>query len=474
MEHPLKALAMKYYDNVLDLIGHTPLVKLSRMVDPGMADIYLKMEQLNPGGSVKDRMALHMVKQAEKEGRLKPGGTLVESTSGNTGLGLAMIAAVRGYRCVFTIPDKMSKEKIDMLKAFGAEVIITRADLGHDHPESYVQMAKRIANETPNALYTDQYSNMSNPEAHYLTTGPEIWDDTDGKIDCLVAGIGTGGTVSGAGKYLKEKAAEAGREVKIICPDPTGSIYRDMFYDGKARDPSMYVVEGIGHDFMVDTLDFSVIDDIRNVKDKNSFVTARRLARMEGIFVGGSSGTAVYGALQVAREMGPGKCVVVILADSGDRYLSKCFNDDWMQDMGYLGIEERLGTVRDLLQFKGNQVEFAHSDETVGSVARRMAELGMSQMPVSTGAGTAPLMMIHEADILRSLVDGRSTPDDSVAAVAKKLNGQVRLDDPLSKVQAIFDDDNVAVAIESTKVVGIVTKIDVVEFLTVRGGKLAA
>ena len=242
---------MKYYENVLGLVGRTPLVRLNRIVDDSMATVLVKMEQLNPGGSVKDRMAVNMVERAEEEGLLEPGGTLVESTSGNTGLGLAMTAAVKGYRCIFTMPDKMSAEKIDMLKAYGAEVVVTRTDLPHDHPESYVEVAKRIARETPKGLYTDQYYNMSNPEAHYQTTGPEIWEDTAGRIDCLVGGIGTGGTISGAGKYLREKAAEAGRTLRIVCPDPEGSIYRDLFYTGEEPAPSVYRVEGIGHDFMV-------------------------------------------------------------------------------------------------------------------------------------------------------------------------------------------------------------------------------
>ncbi len=459
---------MKYAESVLDLIGHTPLVKLQRMVDPAtMASIYIKMEQLNPAGSLKDRMAVHMVRRAEEQGLLKPGTTLVESTSGNTGLGLAMTAAVKGYRCIFTMPDKMSKEKIDMLKAYGAEVVITRTDLDHDHPESYVQVAKRIARETPGAVYTDQYYNQANPEAHYLTTGPEIWEDTDGKIDCLVGAIGTGGSISGAGKYLKEKAAEAGREILIVCPDPYGSIYKDMFERGEHDEPSIYRVEGIGHDFMVGTLDFSVIDEIRNVSDKDSFRTARRLAREEGIFCGGSTGTALFGALQVAEELGPGRIIVCILCDSGDRYLSKCFDDDWMKDMGYLDDAHRLGTVRELLRFKDGHVEYASSDETLAHVAHRMNELGISQMPIARTRDERYLM-IHEADLLQTLVTGECTPDDLVLRAAKPLQGQVSMDDPLSKVQRIFDSDNVAVVVEKGAIAGIISKIDIVEFLAAR------
>ncbi len=463
---------MKYAETVLDLIGKTPLVRLQRLVDASMADVYVKMEQLNPGGSVKDRMAVNMVRRAEEAGLLKPGATLVESTSGNTGLGLAMAAAVKGYRCVFTIPDKMSKEKIDMLKAYGADVVITRTDLDHEHPDSYVQVAKRIARETPGGFYTDQYYNMSNPEAHYLTTGPEIWEDTDGTIDCLVGGIGTGGTISGAGKYLKEKAAAAGRTIRIVCPDPEGSIYKDMHEKGTHGVPQIYRVEGIGHDFMVGTLDFGVVDEVREISDRNSFLTARRLAREEGIFCGGSTGTAVFGALQVARELGPGKVLVCILCDSGDRYLSKCFDDGWMKDMGYLGLEERLGTVREVLAFKNrliefSPVEFARRDETLAGVARRMNELGISQMPLERVNG-GPLLMVHEVDLLQCLVTEQCTPADSVMRAAKPLAGQVAVDAPLARVQKVFDDNNIAVVIDNDDIIGIIGKIDVVEFLAAR------
>ena len=458
---------MKYYETVLDLVGHTPLVKLQRMVDVRSADLYVKMEHLNPTGSVKDRMAVNMMRRADEAGLIKPGATIVESTSGNTGLGLAMVCAVRGYRCIFTMPDKMSQEKIDMLKSYGAEVIVTRTDLSHDHPESYVEVAKRIARETPNAFYTDQYYNMSNPEAHYLTTGPEIWQDTAGTLDCLVGGIGTGGTISGAGKYLKEKAAEAGRQIRIVCPDPKGSIYHDEYYKGSSGKPDIYRVEGIGHDFMVGTLDFSVIDEIVEVSDHDSFLTARRLAREEGIFCGGSTGTAVFGAINVARELGPGKVVVCILCDSGDRYLSKCFNDDWMKDMGFLGIAERLGTVREFMQRKRREVEFASADETLADVAHRMNELGISQMPVTRING-GPFMMIHEGDLLQSLVTGQCSADDPVGSAAKPMHGQVSLEDPLSRVQEVFDHDSIAVVIEHDDIIGIISKIDIVEFLAAR------
>ncbi|MCH9671717.1 MAG: pyridoxal-phosphate dependent enzyme [Gammaproteobacteria bacterium] len=456
---------MKYYESVLDLIGRTPLVRLNRITTPDMVTVLVKMEQLNPAGSVKDRMAYNMVTKAEEAGLISPGATLVESTSGNTGLGLAMVAAAKGYRCIFTIPDKMSKEKIDMLKAYGAEVIITRTDLDHDHPDSYVEIAKRMAKETPGGFYTDQYYNMDNPEAHYLTTGPEIWADTDGKIDCLVGGIGTGGTISGSGKYLKEQAKAAGKEVKVICPDPKGSIYHDEFYKGESGDPSIYVVEGIGHDFMVGTLDFSVIDEVREISDQDSFITARRLAREEGIFCGGSTGTAVFGALQVAKELGPDKLVVCMLCDSGDRYLSKCFDDDWMKDMGYIPAKRRDGTVNDVLHFKPRSVEFADRDEALDAIVQKMSRLGISQMPVRAGADGGEHMMIHEVDLLHGLVTGEFSANDKVERAAKPLQGQVRTTDPLSKVQSIFDQNNVAVVMENDDVRALISKIDVIEYL---------
>ncbi len=322
---------MGEYKNILQTIGNTPLVKLNNVAKGIAANIYAKLEFLNPGGSVKDRIALYIIRDAEKRGLLKPGGTIVENTSGNTGFGVAMVAAVRGYKTIFTIPDKMSEEKISALKAFGAEVIVTKTDVPPDSPESYYEIAKKIAREKK-AFYVDQYNNPKNIEAHYKTTGPEIWRDTKGKLDYLVGGIGTGGTLSGAARFLKEK----NKRIKIIAVDPEGSVFYDYFKTGKLIKPHVYKVEGIGEDMLVEALDFDVIDDIIQVNDRESFIMARRLAREEGMFVGGSSGAAVVAAYKVAKNLDRDKTIVVILPDTGSKYLSKIFNDDWMRKNNFL------------------------------------------------------------------------------------------------------------------------------------------
>jgi len=323
---------MKYHNDILGTIGNTPLVRLNKVAKGIKPTVLAKIEFFNPGGSVKDRMAIYMVEEAVRKGLLKPGGTLVENTSGNTGIGLALYAAVKGYRAIFTIPDKMSREKIDLLRAYGAEVVICPTAVPPDSPESYYEVAKRIVSETPNSYLVNQYHNQDNVEAHYRTTGPEIWEETQGKIDYLVAGAGTGGTISGAGKFLKEKKPG----LKVIGVDPIGSIYHDWFRYKRVIESHVYMVEGIGEDMLCETMHFDVMDDIIQVSDRDSFLMARRLVREEGILAGGSSGSAVFAALNVCEGLPEDKVVVVLLPDTGRNYMSKIFNDGWMKEKGYL------------------------------------------------------------------------------------------------------------------------------------------
>lgn len=324
------------HNSIIDAIGNTPLVKLHRVTKGLDLTIAAKVEYLNPGQSIKDRIAVKMIDDAEVKGLIKPGGTIIEGTSGNTGMGLALVAAVRGYKCIFTTTDKQSKEKIDLLRALGAEVRVCPTNVASNDPQSYYSVAKRLSEEIPNSYYPNQYDNLSNTQAHYETTGPEIWEQTEGKITHYVAGMGTGGTITGVAKYLKEKNAA----VKIIGVDTVGSVYRHYFETGEFDKNQIkpYVTEGIGEDIIPENIDFDLIDDVVQVNDKNALVTTRKLAEQEGLFVGGSCGAAVYGALEyaTANKLGKNHLMVVILPDSGTRYVSKVFNDDWMKEKGFI------------------------------------------------------------------------------------------------------------------------------------------
>ena len=384
---------LRPYDSVLETIGWTPLIRLARVGSGLRTPVYAKAEYANPGGSVKDRIALGIIEAAERAGELKPGGTIVEGTSGNTGVGLAIAAALRGYRCIFTMPDKMSQEKVRLLKAFGAEVVITPTAVPPDHPENYVQKAKQIAHETPGAILANQFYNQENPEAHYRTTGPEIWAQTEGRVTHFVAGAGTGGTVSGAGKFLKERNPA----IKVIAGDPVGSLYTGYSITHSMGEGHPYKVEGIGGDKIPSTVWWDWVDQFRQLSDRESFAMTRRLAREEGMLVGGSSGLNVALALQVAREADdPDACVVTILCDTGERYLSKVFNDEWMQENQML--EASRATVEDLMQRRARRapalVSVAPSAQ-VRQALNLMRTWDVSQIPV-----------IDDGTCLGTLMDG--------------------------------------------------------------------
>ncbi len=451
---------MKYFNDVLEIIGKTPLVKLNTMGEPDQALVLAKLEYFNPGGSIKDRMALYIIEKAERAGILKPGGTIVENTSGNTGIGVALVAAKKGYKSVFTMPDKMSQEKIDTLKGLGARVVITPTNVPHDSPESYYEVAKKIARETPNSFYLNQYHSADNIEAHYLTTGPEIWEQTGGQIDYFVAGIGTGGTMSGVGKFLKEKNPD----IKNIAVDPVGSVFYGYFKTGKLPEPRIYKVEGIGEDMLCGALDFSVIDDIRQVDDRKSFLMARRLARKEGLFVGGSSGSAARVAVDLAKDAGKGKVIVVILPDSGNRYITKFYSDEWMKDNRFIEVDEEIGLVKDVLKIKSSEVEFAKDNEIVKDVVERMKTRGISQMPV-LDKNDSVKGMIHELDLLNFLIREKGKIDETIDELVAPLQGVVNPDAPTGQLKEIFDENNVAIVMEREEVLGILTKIDLIEYL---------
>ena len=453
---------MEAYDNILELIGNTPLVRLHRVTRSVRPTILAKIEYANPGGSVKDRIGIRMIEDAERRGLLRPGGTIVEPTSGNTGVGLAIAAAIKGYRTIFVMPDKMSAEKIALLKAYGGEVVITPTAVPPDSPESYYRVADRLAMETPGGFQPNQYYNPSNPETHYQTTGPEIWRQTGGKVDVFVAGVGTGGTITGTGRYLKEQNPD----VIVVGADPEGSILSG----GELRP---YKVEGIGEDFWPATFDPAIVDRWVRVGDRDSFRTARRITREEGILVGGSAGTAMVAALQVAHELDESKLMVVLFADSGRSYLSKVYSDQWMQDNGFLERLPAALRVSDLLGHRHGPVPelvVVSPEETVGRAIDMLQEYGISQMPVAewtNGHSVDDIVgSIQEKTLLARVF---REPDMVESRVSEVMDPPLDTVDVIAEIEEIIGpllgDDSALIATQGQTPVGVITRSDLLEYI---------
>jgi len=450
------------YANVLDTVGWTPLIRLNRVVGGTRTPVFAKAEFFNPGGSVKDRIGLAMIEDAEQSGRLRPGGTIVEGTSGNTGVGLAIAAAIKGYRCIFTMPDKMSQEKVRLLKAFGADVIVTPTAVAPDHPDNYVMTAKRIVAETPGAILADQFYNPVNPHAHYLTTGPELWEQTEGRITHLVGSAGTGGTISGAGKYLKERNAN----VRVIAGDPAGSIFASYHSTGEKGEGAPYKVEGIGNDKLPSTLDFTIIDEYHTVSDRDAFHMGRRLTREEGLFVGGSSGLITSLAVSIAQQIDDADaCIVCILPDTGERYLSKMYNEEWMRENRLLE-PERL-TAADVLARKDGDAPAlvcVQRSTPVREALRLITNYDISQLPVCEGddcVGSVP-----ESLVMSRIIEDPAVLTHPVESIMEGSFPVVEGELPMTAVGRQLTRQCPAVLVRRDgELAGIITRYDVVRYL---------
>ena len=455
------------YDSVIDTIGWTPLIRLNRITRGIRTPVYGKAEFFNPGGSVKDRIGGPIIERAEREGALRPGGTIVEGTSGNTGVGLAIAAALKGYKCIFTMPDKMSQEKVRLLKAFGAEVIITPTAVPPDHPDNYVMMAKRIAAETPNAILANQFYNQANPDAHYATTGPELWEQTEGRITHFVAAAGTGGTLTGVGRYLKEKNPK----IRIIAGDPTGSILAEKWRTKGAANPegTPYKIEGIGQDKVPGTLDMSVIDDYVTVSDKDAFAMARRLTREEGLFVGGSAGLITHVAMAAARRIDdPDACVVTFLCDTGERYLSKLYSDEWMRENQMLD-SDRLTLEQVLVGKNGGSpaIVSVGPGSTVRQALGLMAQHDVSQLPVMDGPSCVG--SVSDWSLSAKSLENSKVLDATVGDIMDPPFPVVEAGQPVDAVSKLLSKSNPAVLVRDDGAVrGIVTRSDMLHFLMAR------
>ncbi len=447
---------LQYFESALDAVGRTPLIRLRRVVDDARCLVLAKVEYVNPGGSVKDRPAVAMLLEAEERGLLHAGSTIVEATSGNTGTGLAMAAAIRGYRCILVMPDKMSKEKIDLLRAYGAEVVVTPSSVPSDSPESYYGVAARLVSEIPGAFMPNQWHNRSNPDAHYRSTGPEIWEQTAGTITHFVSGIGTGGTISGTARYLKEQNPR----IHVLGADPEGSIY-------SGDTPKSYAVEGIGMSYLPETVDMKVIDEMERVSDRDSFLMARRITREEGLLVGGSSGTAAVAAVKLAKSLPPSAVLVVVFPDSGRGYMSKIFNDEWMTANGFLAEGKRVATVGDVLRSKEPlpPMIVVRNDDVVRDALDKLRRYEISQLPVVSGDDIVG--SVNDVAVMQAVFDRSDLLHKPVREVMGRPFPTLEQDADIDRAYKLLSLANSAIVVlDAGRPVGVVTRQDIISYLS--------